>query len=84
MTDCMRIGGGDFKQGFGGTAWTTGVLFPFVKGADTHGKQTGKFRLGQPHGFADDGGVRLEFSAGGRLGRDQGGCLQSSPLQPAE
>ena len=35
------------------------MLFPFVKGADTHGKQTGKFRLGKPHGFADGGRVRL-------------------------
>ena len=73
MTDCLRIRGGDFKQGFGGTAWTTGMLFPFVKGADTHGEQPGKFRLGKPHGFASGGRVSLGFSTGGRLGQSQAG-----------
>jgi|GEM_PF-5317064 len=59
MPDSLRIRGGDFQERLGGSARATGVLLPFVKGADAHADELGELGLAESHGAADGHGIGI-------------------------
>ncbi len=59
LPDSVGIGGGDSQEGLGGSAWTAGVLLPFVEGADAHANELGELGLAEAHGTADGDGIGI-------------------------